>query len=237
MSRDLALREMRWSDTPGNEGSYRRSLYRQWAANICRRNASGRAPASTHDEVSDIADERRVYDFLRERLQHVLRTVPRQAGWLFLDCFSLGPHMVVPAVIWADGLSEGSQCSPLHRNNLAGGRWWPCMVGNIADHRGLLPFYCPALAWMAARPWFAHPTRVFLIGNNVASSSSSSSAGTSLSDSDTDTSITGAATPIAALSALIVDSSSSAAAAIAGSDAEPNLDIDSGTDSEWALVD
>ena len=108
------------------------------------------------------------------------------------------------------------------------------MVGNITDHRGLLPFYCPALAEMAARPWFAHPTRVFRIGNNVPSSRSSSSAGASLSDSDADTSITGAATAIAALSALILDSSSSAASSIAGSDAEPNVDS---SDSEWALVD
>ena len=62
-------------------------------------------------------------------------------------------------MIWASGKSEAAQCTPLDLDEP--GCWWPCLVSLIPDHRGLLPFYCPALAWMKARPWFAHPSRVW----------------------------------------------------------------------------
>ena len=64
--------------------------------------------------------------------------------------------------IWAHGGHE--QETPLLMNSMAeimaaGHRWWPVIWLDVGG-RMLVPAYCPGLAWMDARPWFAHCTRL-----------------------------------------------------------------------------
>ena len=53
-----------------------------------------------------------------------------------------------------------SQTTPLVQPE-CGEQFWPCICLNITPNvAGLLPFYCPALAWQNARPWWVHVSRV-----------------------------------------------------------------------------
>ena len=67
------------------------------------------------------------------------------------------------AVVWSDGCSEGSLSRPYSEAEVYsyGSQWWPCIV--LDTGADLLPFYCPALAWQGARPWYCHRSRLWIV--------------------------------------------------------------------------
>lgn len=141
----VALAKMEWISS-----DVQAEFYKKWHLLILKE--STLVPAS---------DQEHVYEFINGQLEHVLSYIkkPGQAGWSFRSGLSMGT--VERAVIWANGSSESSQCRPLSLNEIDS-QWWPCVVCSLPDDRGCLPFYCPALAWQRARPWYAHHSRVFL---------------------------------------------------------------------------
>ena len=106
-----------------------------------------------------------VYAYLRMKIQVRLCTRARkgvgQAGWCIIDALRSDPSSLRPCVIWADGISEGSQMSP-RKSTGEGESWWPALI--VAPTNGAqecVPMYCPALAWQGARPWWANVDRVW----------------------------------------------------------------------------
>ena len=75
-----------------------------------------------------------------------------KAGWAFRGAT---PSQCICGAVWAHGTHN--QSTPLGQPQ-AGEQWWPCIILRAAGP--VVPFYCPALAWMGARPWKAHVTRV-----------------------------------------------------------------------------
>ena len=97
-----------------------------------------------------------VYAYLTEKLFLVLNTVksPGQAGWAFIMAKRSD---LIHCLVWADGTK--AQATPLG-TPVFGERWWPCVVIQSSTSTGLLPFYCPALAWSHSRPWEVHSSRI-----------------------------------------------------------------------------
>ena len=99
-----------------------------------------------------------VHDYLTKKVHYVVATrrSPGQSGYSFY--YNGGPDQCLPCLIWADGTHN--QETPLGPPQ-PGEQWWPCICLNVnPDANGLLPFYCPALAWGNSRPWMAHVSRV-----------------------------------------------------------------------------
>ncbi len=72
-------------------------------------------------------------------------------------------------VIWCDGCSEKNQTSV--RSSFGGGEsWWPALfpVSHVLQPHsdGLVPMYCPALAWQNARPWWANSDRLWFFDDH-----------------------------------------------------------------------
>ena len=99
-----------------------------------------------------------VHQYIVLKCCRIVSTVSEvgQAGWAFYD-HDLSWY--VPCLVWADG-KKGSQTTPYVQPE-PWEHWWPCICLNITPNAaGLLPFYCPALAWQNARPWWVHVSRV-----------------------------------------------------------------------------
>ena len=154
----MRLRQMQPSMF-GYEG--RDNFYSRWRGDIVV-NRGVIPPAATTDEAA-------VYSFIRAGILHArpicqggaLRS-PGQAGWQFATAVQV-VGALVNAVIIASGRSSGDQETPLQPDEY-GVMWWPCVVSLLPDERGLLPFYCPVLAYNRSRPWYAHSSRVFVTG-------------------------------------------------------------------------
>ena len=111
-----------------------------------------------------------VHDYITQKCYHIITTRRSigQAGWAFYNRRH-DPDQCIPCLVWADGRSEVSQCTPLGQPR-GDEQWWPCICLNITpDAHGLLPFYCPALAWGNSRPWWVHKSRVrrLVLGANI----------------------------------------------------------------------
>jgi hypothetical protein len=105
--------------------------------------------------------------YLIQRVFEVVNQASKigSAGWEFRA--ALATDCVLGAV-WADGVSSSSQSQALSVAGCQPGghreQWWPCLVlQKPGDTRGVLPFYCPALAWQRARPWTVHVSRVRML--------------------------------------------------------------------------
>ena len=100
-----------------------------------------------------------VYRYLFAKICHVVNTKKKigEVGWAFRHA---KPRDYLCGVVWADGSPD--QSAPLVALR-AGETWWPCIflkdACSLADPTQR-PFYCPALAWMNARPWPVHVDRV-----------------------------------------------------------------------------
>ena len=77
------------------------------------------------------------------------------------------PHVVGDiryGFVWSFGNTEQEQPLPpglsKERMREYGCQWWP-VIWIYVD--GMLPVYCPGLAWQGARPWRAHRTRIYEI--------------------------------------------------------------------------
>lgn len=78
---------------------------------------------------------------------------------------SAAPSHCIACLVWADGTH--SQSTSLTAP-LPGEQWWPCIILDVEPtSAGLVPFYCPALAWQDARPWAVHISRVRSVGNRM----------------------------------------------------------------------
>ena len=100
-----------------------------------------------------------VHDYMIKKVRHIVTTVrrPGQSGWSFYS--NGGPGQYIPCLVWADGTPQ-NQATPLGPTQ-PGEQWWPCICLNVnPDANGLIPFYCPALAWGNSRPWWVHVSRV-----------------------------------------------------------------------------
>ena len=81
------------------------------------------------------------------------------AGWAFWNS-RYEPQPCIPCLVWANGRSNESQTTPMTQPQ-GDETWWPCICLNVTPNAsGLLPFYCPALAWGNSRPWWVHYSRV-----------------------------------------------------------------------------
>ena len=133
-----AIPPMTWGDaTP-------EAFLAQWAGVIAVQDPHGKE------------EDPHVY-LIKKRFQ-TLETIRRPGafGWQFWEA---GPSSCVPAFVWADGSPR--QLTEYGTQQLTEyAQWWPCIV--LLCDGDLLPFYCPALAWMLARPWGVHISRVRL---------------------------------------------------------------------------
>ena len=109
--------------------------------------------------------ESNIYKYLIAKVKHVVNTkrMIGGSGWAFSR--AQGSDFVC-GVVWADGTHN--QELPIQwaagKPSRADERWWPCVcLSEPLLHTGLLPFYCPAIAWDDARPWMVHPDRVRFI--------------------------------------------------------------------------
>ena len=120
----------------------------------CASNSGGAHPADVFPN--------NVYRYLFAKICHVVNTKKKigEVGWAFRHA---EPSDYLCGVVWADGSPE--QSAPLVAPR-AGETWWPCIF--LKDAYSLAnptqrPFYCPALAWMNARPWRVHVDRVRIV--------------------------------------------------------------------------
>ena len=140
----LETRPMDW----GADGRSRRHFFKQWEKTIQEMDGAVFRQSGYN-----------IYKYLMEKLSHVLNTKRSigMSGWAFAQARATD---YVAGVVWADG--SHAQLSPLIQPR-AGEQWWPCIFLN--DPFSLAcpsqrAFYCPALAWMDARPWTVHEDRV-----------------------------------------------------------------------------
>ena len=122
---------------------------RHWLAQVSRNDPGSLQPGDD------------IFKYLASKVFQVIATTRRigQAGWSFRSC---GHDHCIACLVWADGTH--CQSTALVATQ-AGEQWWPCVVLNVAPTSGgTLPFYCPALAWQNARPWFAHVSRLRCVG-------------------------------------------------------------------------
>jgi hypothetical protein len=108
-----------------------------------------------------------VYAYLLLKLERrVHGAKPGPAGWAMRAALASG--QLVLGVIWCDGCSEKNQTSV--RSRFDGGEdWWPALfpVSHVNPHSGgLVPMYCPALAWQNARPWWANSDRLWFFDDH-----------------------------------------------------------------------
>ena len=97
-----------------------------------------------------------IHDYMAHKLKEGLAfwRSPGQAAWAWRATVSLRKGF-----IFTDGTSQTTSCTPYSTPQI-GDRWWPCIFGDPTSN-GLVPYYCPALAWQNGRPWFAHGSRLF----------------------------------------------------------------------------
>ena len=104
-----------------------------------------------------------IWDYMDIRLQNGLGSwkSPGQAAWAWRA--SVDPP--VKGYIYTDGASQSSSTTP-YTSLEPFSLWWPAIFG-IVGPDGLVPYYCPALAWANARPWFSHSSRAFAVQGEV----------------------------------------------------------------------
>ena len=116
--------------------------------------------ASIVDALGCTAD---VYDWLECKLGAGLTSwrKPGQAAWRWKS-----PGTPVRVLVWCTGARESEQTAALDMSapQPPGCQWWPCIVHMPHDCPDeVLAFYCPALCWANARPWFVHISRCFAV--------------------------------------------------------------------------
>ena len=104
-----------------------------------------------------------IWDYMDVKLQNGLGSwkSPGQAAWAWRA--SVDPP--VKGYIYTDGASQSSSTTP-YTSLEPFSLWWPAIFG-IVGPDGLVPYYCPALAWANARPWFSHSSRAFAVQGEV----------------------------------------------------------------------
>ena len=159
------LKLMKWGDTDPAH------FFKLWDNEIQKmdpswrtfiRDLRGCASSSGGSQPTHVFSEN-VYGYLFAKVRHVVNTKKKigQVGWAFHQA---EPSDYVCGAVWACGSHE--QSAPLVAPR-AGERWWPCIF--LKDAHWLSanptqrPFYCPALAWMNARPWPVHVDRVRIV--------------------------------------------------------------------------
>jgi len=101
------------------------------------------------------------HEYLVETLFKVVYQVKKPGQWAY-KFMAAGPAGCKKCFVFADG-SQAQQLTPFTETEQTifdWNRWWPCIVVYDPDS-DTWAFYCPALAWMRARPWGVHWTRVF----------------------------------------------------------------------------
>ena len=94
---------------------------------------------------------------------------PGYVAWAFREA---RPEDFQKSVIWSDGTKK-CQLSDLSDRNINEGGWgehywWPCLVLKpISTSVVKQEFYCPALGWMHARPWWAKSSRIFSVPEHL----------------------------------------------------------------------
>jgi len=133
------LTPMKWGPDPQTQTDF----FLEWRSQIVRND-----PLVFNQDV---------YTYLRNKVTEVVNTKQniKQPGWSFRATNSSD---YVHCVVWADGTRN--QERPLTFPVRPDEQWWPCIA--IVDYPfpALVPFYCPALAWMDARPWLVHTSRI-----------------------------------------------------------------------------
>ena len=138
---NLLKRTVRWSDEAVD------SFYKKWDDQVRWNDPNGFCAAGN------------AYAYMEKRLREkVFGNKPGCCGYEWA-CALQSKQEIFRAIVFTDGASEASQCSEFTTPS-PGENWWPCIV-ILKD--GLLLFYCPALAWQWAKPWYCHPSRVFFL--------------------------------------------------------------------------
>ena len=103
-----------------------------------------------------------VWYYLILKLAQLIRRGKRigQAAWSFQPRQVRDLHY---GYVWSHGGKEQATEFPTSGSvadiMAAGSEWWPVIWVDVVGVR--LPVYCPGLAWMNARPWYAHRTRLW----------------------------------------------------------------------------
>ena len=139
-----------------DRGVVKPAFYDEWSGTICMHDRM----FWTNQRLN--AGESDVYQYLQLKLRQVLNQVRRvgQAGWSFRQS---DMKSITNCLVWADGTHCQETPLTLPSSNE---RWWPCIVlMDDSAHLDLKPFYCPALAWQNARPWYVHVSRICYISS------------------------------------------------------------------------
>merc|ERR1712232_1488429 len=127
-STEQEIEPMDWGTT-----SSRQYFYEQWGKEI-----------ETMDGGAFERSGSNIYKYLIAKLMTVLNNTKKigSSGWAFYL-----EREYVCGTVWADG-THGQEL-PL-QSIQANEQWWPCVFLRKPLPDGLLPFYCPALAWANA---------------------------------------------------------------------------------------
>ena len=127
--------------------AYSENYWAGWRREIAKNDPRGWAQAG--DDV---------HTYLHTKCQWLVNEVlTKKAGmntWAWRD--PQGPKR--RCTVFCDGRSESSQCTVLGTPTGNVDCHWPALVIDVPGD--ILPFVCPALMWMNARPWRVHRSRL-----------------------------------------------------------------------------